>query len=32
VEQWLAIYAEHLEVHERQIARNLAAWEMRPGR
>jgi hypothetical protein len=31
VEQWLAIYAEHLEVHERQIARNLAAWEMRPG-
>ncbi len=23
---WLAIYAEHLEVHARQIERNLAAW------
>lgn len=24
--KWLAIYAEHLEVHSRQIERNLAAW------
>jgi hypothetical protein len=28
-EQWLEIYAEHLEVHARQIARNLSAWERR---
>jgi hypothetical protein len=28
-EQWLAIYAEHLEVHARQIERNLGAWERR---
>jgi len=26
VEEWLQIYAEHLEVHVRQIARNMAAW------
>lgn len=26
-ETWLAIYAEHLDVHARQIERNLAAWE-----
>lgn len=26
VETWLRIYAEHLEVHARQIARNLQAW------
>lgn len=26
VERWLEIYAEHLEVHERQIRRNIAAW------
>jgi len=25
-EDWLAIYAEHLEKHSRQIERNLAAW------
>ena len=24
---WLAIYAEHLEVHARQIEANVAAWE-----
>lgn len=29
VERWLAVYAEHLEVHERQIRRNIAAWERR---
>ena len=26
VEQWLKIYADHLEVHARQIERNLGAW------
>jgi len=26
-EKWLQIYAEHLEVHARQIERNLKAWE-----
>lgn len=26
-EDWLAIYAEHLEKHSRQIARNVAAWK-----
>jgi hypothetical protein len=26
-EDWLEIYAEHLEIHARQIGRNLAAWE-----
>ena len=24
---WLAIYAEHLEIHARQIEANVAAWE-----
>jgi len=24
---WLGIYAEHLEIHARQIEANLAAWE-----
>jgi hypothetical protein len=28
-ERWLETYAEHLEVHARQIARNVAAWEAR---
>lgn len=27
VEQWMNIYAEHLEIHARQIERNLAAWQ-----
>ena len=27
VAKWLAIYGEHLEVHARQIERNLAAWK-----
>lgn len=27
VEEWLRIYAEHLEIHDRQIRRNLAAWK-----
>jgi hypothetical protein len=26
VEEWLQIYAEHLEIHVRQIARNMEAW------
>lgn len=26
-EDWLATYAEHLEIHARQIEANLAAWE-----
>ncbi len=30
VEDWLAIYAEHLEKHSRQIERNLAEWSDRP--
>jgi hypothetical protein len=25
--KWLAAYAEHLEVHARQIERNVAAWD-----
>lgn len=29
---WLKTYAEHLEVHARQIERNLAAWNARPAR
>jgi hypothetical protein len=29
VEKWLEIYAEHLDVHARQIARNLEAWNRR---
>ena len=28
-EDWLAIYAEHLEKHSRQIAGNVAAWTSR---
>jgi hypothetical protein len=28
-ETWLETYAEHLEVHTRQLERNLAAWEKR---
>ncbi|MEO6068859.1 MAG: DinB family protein [Gemmatimonadales bacterium] len=28
-EQWLQIYAEHLEVHAAQIRRNVAAWKKR---
>jgi hypothetical protein len=28
-EDWLRTYAEHLEVHARQIARNLEAWHSR---
>jgi hypothetical protein len=28
-EQWLRIYAEHLEKHSGQIERNLAAWKAR---
>ena len=27
--RWLEIYGEHLEVHARQIERNVAAWERR---
>lgn len=30
-ETWLEIYAEHLEVHARQIERNLAAWKAARG-
>jgi hypothetical protein len=26
VEKWMAVYAEHLEVHARQIQRNVEAW------
>lgn len=29
VERWLELYAEHLEIHARQIERNLAAWAKR---
>ena len=28
-EQWLRLYAEHLENHTRQLERNLAAWNNR---
>ncbi len=28
-EDWLRLYAEHLEVHARQIEANLAAWRAR---
>ena len=28
-EQWLGIYAEHLEKHSGQLERNLAAWKSR---
>lgn len=29
VERWLEIYSEHLDIHCRQIARNLEAWAKR---
>jgi hypothetical protein len=29
-EDWLALSAEHLEIHARQIENNLAAWKSRP--
>jgi DinB family protein len=29
-EDWLRIYAEHLEIHADQIEKNLAAWRARP--
>jgi hypothetical protein len=29
-QMWLEIYAEHLEIHARQIERNIAAWEAAP--
>jgi hypothetical protein len=28
-EDWLRVYAEHLEIHTRQLERNLAAWSNR---
>ena len=31
-EDWLRIYAEHLEGHARQIDENVAAWRAGPGR
>ena len=31
VEGWLGVYAEHLEVHARQIEANLAAWRKQRG-
>jgi hypothetical protein len=31
VERWLEIYAEHLEVHARQVGRNVEAWKRREG-
>src|SRR3984893_3148933 len=31
-EDWLAIYAEHLEIHAGQIDANVAAWRAGPGR
>ena len=31
VEMWLQTYGEHLEVHARQIGRNLEAWKIRKG-
>lgn len=30
-DRWLEIYAEHLDVHARQIERNLAAWNAASG-
>lgn len=30
-EIWLLAYAEHLEIHDRQIRRNIAAWKARKG-
>ena len=29
VEKWMQTYADHLEVHARQIARNVEAWKAR---
>ena len=29
VQEWFEIYAEHLHQHERQVLRNLEAWEKR---
>jgi hypothetical protein len=31
-QDWLTIYAEHLEIHARQIEQNLAAWQSRLSR
>ena len=31
VEAWLGLYAEHLEIHARQIEANLAAWRAQKG-
>jgi hypothetical protein len=31
-EDWLKIYAEHLEIHSRQIDDNMAAWRAAAGR
>ena len=31
VEGWLGLYAEHLEIHARQIEANLAAWRKQRG-
>jgi len=31
VERWLETYSEHLEVHSRQIQRNLEAWSRKVG-
>lgn len=31
-EDWLRIYAEHLEIHARQIETNVAAWRQRASR
>ena len=28
-ETWLTVYAEHLEIHTRQLERNLGAWQSR---
>ena len=32
VEGWLGLYADHLEIHARQIEANLAAWRTARGR
>jgi hypothetical protein len=32
VEEWLKIYADHLEGHARQIDRNVDAWQKAGGR
>lgn len=31
VERWLEIYGEHLEIHARQIERNVEAWKLGTG-